>query len=581
MFSNLPHLNRLQRKVILIILVIVVVPMLVAGAVASAWVSTNFEKRLERWIKDSALVGQTWLQAYQSDAVLLGEVLADEPEFTAHLDFGEAGPIKEPLDRVIQKMGIHFVQIYTYEQRLIYSSAPVTMHALWEPGQGEAVLKVTQKDKSVLAAVGITPIPKQGRPRYYLVLGSLLEQDFITKLTQLTGLKTRLYYREGNNYYDVFSLPGRVLSLAHLSKGALQRLQVEKKAYYSVEAEDGKFRGQYTPIVDSEGHVEAILFGGLERRGFEELLTNRVLLFVAISLIGVVLGGLAGLLLSHLVVRPIEYLRNGVMQLAGQNFHTAVPVISDDELGELARAFNAMAVSLRHARDEQQQRFQRDKLIALGEMSAALAHEIRNPVGVINTAAALLDKAEHDATRRAELIRMLREESTRISNLVQDFLQLSRYRAPEFLEIDPVEPMQRALNAALAGRADIRVEQRFAHRDAHILADASLLQQAWSNILTNAVQAVGERGGELTFVTQVTDGEVLLSIEDSGPGIPADILPRLFEPFFTTKPQGTGLGLTIANTLVEASGGRLEIMPPEKGGARIGMRFPVYEKIAA
>ncbi|OGI43492.1 MAG: hypothetical protein A2V92_04755 [Candidatus Muproteobacteria bacterium RBG_16_65_31] len=176
---------------------------------------------------------------------------------------------------------------------------------------------------------------------------------------------------------------------------------------------------------------------------------------------------------------------------------------------------------------------------------------------------------------------MLREESTRISNLVQDFLQLSRYRAPEFLEIDPVEPMQRALNAVLAGRADIRVEQRFAHRDARILADASLLQQAWSNILTNAVQAVGERGGELTFVTQVADGELLLSIEDSGPGIPADILPRLFEPFFTTKPQGTGLGLTIANTLVEASGGRLEIMAPEKGGARIGMRFPVYEKITA
>ncbi|MBI5612919.1 MAG: HAMP domain-containing protein [Gammaproteobacteria bacterium] len=575
---NLPKLNRLQRKVVLIILVMVVVPMLVAGALASAWVSSNFEERLQRWIEESAVVAQTWLQDYQNDAILLGHVLADDPEFIVNLDSAEPTPLKQPLDQVIQKMGISFVQVYNARNKLIYSSAPVSFQSSWEPGQSEAVLKVTQKNKSVLATVGITPLPREGLARYYVVLGSLLDQDFINKLDQLSGLKTRLYYREGNNFYDLFSKPDEVQSLKHLPKEALKRLQQDKKPYYSLVAEQGQFRGQYTPILDSEGHVEAIIFSGLERRGFEEILTNRLVMFLLISLLGIAIGVLAGVLLSRLIVRPVEYLRSGVMQLAGQNFHAEVPVSSNDELGDLAKAFNAMAVSLRQARDEQQQRFQKDKLSALGELSAALAHEIRNPIGVVNTAAALLEKPDTDAKKHAELTRMLREESMRVNNLVQDFLQLSRYRQPEFASIDPTTPLERALGTALAGRNNIRVTRRLEHGDVRINADANLLQQAWGNILTNALQAIGERDGELTLTSVREDGCILIAVEDSGPGISPEAMPRLFEPFFTNKEQGTGLGLTIANTLVEANGGNLKILEPEKSGARFGMRFPIHEQ---
>ncbi len=578
MSLSLPKLNRLQRKVVLIILVMVVVPMLVAGALASAWVSSNFEKRLQRWIEESAVVAQTWLQDYQNDAILLGRVLAEDPEFIVNLDSAEPTPLKQPLDQVLQKMGISFVQVYNAGNKLIYSSAPVSFQSSWEPGQSEAVLKVTQKNKSVLATVGITPLPRVGQVRYYVVLGSLLNQDFINKLTQLSGLKTRLYYREGNNFFDLFSNPGEVQSLKHLPKEALKRLQQDKKPYYSLEAEQGQFRGQYTPILDSEGHVEAIIFSGLERRGFEEILTNRLVMFFLISLLGIAIGVLAGLLLSRLIVRPVEYLRSGVMQLAGQNFHAEVPISSNDELGDLAKAFNAMAVSLRQARDEQQQRFQKDKLSALGELSAALAHEIRNPIGVINTAAALLEKSDTDAKKRAELTRMLREESMRVNNLVQDFLQLSRYRQPEFALIDPAMPLERALGTALAGRANIRVNKRLEHGDIRVSADANLLQQAWGNILINALQAIGGRDGELTVTSAREDGHILIAVEDSGPGISPEAMPRLFEPFFTNKEQGTGLGLTIANTLVEANGGSLKILEPEKTGAKFGMRFPIHEQ---
>ncbi|MHB8346274.1 MAG: sensor histidine kinase [Acidiferrobacterales bacterium] len=576
MHLDLFRLNHLQRKVLLLILAIMVLPMLGAALLASEWVSSGFEARLKDYIVDAARVDRTWLKAYQNDAAMFGGVLADDPAFIARLNSGDPHPVRVPIARMAREMGINFIQVYSGDQTLLYSSKPVNMRTMWDTVQTEAVLKITRGGRSQLAAVGITRVPRHGAPRYYLVMGSLLGKNFISELSHLTGLKTRLYYRDGSNYLDMFSKPGTRTTFRRLPADVMKRLQADRRPYYSVKAENAHYRGQYTPVVDNKGRMEAIMFSGLKRAGFEEVLTNRLLLFSGISLLGVVFGAVTGLLLSRIVVRPVEHLRDGVMQLAAQNFNATVPVTSDDEVGDLTKAFNAMAVSLREARDEQQQRFRRDKLAALGELSASLAHEIRNPIGVINSASALLEKPELSADKKADLLRMIREESIRVSNLVQDFLQFSRHRHPEFLRIDPLAPLKRALAAALAGIGNVEVHERIGHRSACIMGDAGLLQQAWANILTNALQAMGDGGGRLSLATTVENDRIILSVEDSGPGIPAEVMPRLFEPFFTTKEKGTGLGLSLASTLVEVNGGRLLVLPPEKGGARFAMSFPVH-----
>lgn len=573
--------NRLQRKVLLVILAIVVVPMLLAGAVAAAWVSSYFEGRLEQWIVEAARVDQTWLKAYQNDAVMLGGVLAKEPAFVATVQTDNSVQLTEPLREIAHELGLNLIQLYDSKRRLLYSSLPVRGTSLWEPDQTQAVLKVTFRGKPSLATVGITPLPNARKPQHYLVLGSLMNDEFINELSQLNGLKSRLYYRDRHGYFDIFTVPGQVLSLKSLGKNVMQRLEKDKQPYYNPSAEGGRFRGLYTPVVDSQGRVEAIMFSGLERRGFEELLTNRLVLFFAISLLGIAIGGIAGLLISRLVVRPVQHLRDAVYQLSGQNFNTAVPISSADELGDLAQAFNAMAVRLRQARDEQAQNFQKDKLMALGELSAALAHEIRNPIGVINTAAALLDKGTVSLEKQAELRRMLREESLRVANLVQDFLQFSRHRPPSLAAIAPNAPLERALATAMHGHDRVRVHTDWRHGTAQIYADAALLQQAWGNLIANALEAMGTDGGALYLTSDVRDGRVHLTIEDSGPGIDAQTMPRLFEPFFTTKTQGTGLGLSLAHTLVSANGGTLEALATQKRGARFAMHFPLHQEAVA
>ncbi|MEJ2326436.1 MAG: ATP-binding protein, partial [Chromatiaceae bacterium] len=358
-----------------------------------------------------------------------------------------------------------------------------------------------------------------------------------------------------------------------LPADAFERLK-NKEDYYTPNAEEGTYWGLYSPLVDMTGRVEAVLFTGLARRQGADLLTDQVALTLAIGLGGTVLAVATGLVLSRIVVRPVEYLHEGVMRLAAQDYRAAIPIQSKDELGELARAFNSMAAGLRETRDEQRHEFQRDKLTALGELSLAMAHEIRNPIGVINTASKLLEKSE-DPKRTAELRRMIREESLRLDHLLKDFQQLARHRRPEPQPIDPVEPLERALEVSLAGRDDVRVTRGYLHRDRRLPLDAELLRQAWANLVRNALQAMGDGPGELQLRSAVEDDTLVVALQDSGPGVPVEIMTRLFEPFFTTKAQGSGLGLTIANTLVEANGGRLELFPGTRRGACFAMRFPL------
>jgi nitrogen fixation/metabolism regulation signal transduction histidine kinase len=329
-------------------------------------------------------------------------------------------------------------------------------------------------------------------------------------------------------------------------------------------------------VIDASGQVEAIWFSGYERTRNMEILTNESTLTLSIIFFGSLLALAVGLILSRVVVRPVEYLHNAVMKLAAQDFRTDIPIHSRDELGELARAFNAMADSLREARDQQQREFRRDKLSALGELSLAMAHEIRNPIGIINTASKLLETTE-DPSRRSEMRRVIREESQRLNHLLNDFQQLARHRQPELKPIDPAEPLEKALKVMLAGRDEISVKRKYQHDKILINADEELLRQVWLNLLRNSLEAMGQGAGELEVGTNVRDDNVEVYMHDSGPGIPIEKMTRLFEPFFTTKQQGSGLGLTIANTLVEANGAQLEYIPGDWKGARFAMRIPIFD----
>ena len=219
-----------------------------------------------------------------------------------------------------------------------------------------------------------------------------------------------------------------------------------------------------------------------------------------------------------------------------------------------------------------------ERLATAGELAAGMAHEIRNPLAAILNATALLtDETGLTPEERASTLAALRTEARRLNRILSDFLQFARPQEARRAPGDIREVVQHVSSLiredrSRAPRVDIRVTvdpavPRFAfERD-------QVIQVLW-NVALNAVEAMNGRG-RLSLEVNRRNGDVALSVSDTGAGIAAENLPRVFEPFYTGKPKGSGLGLTIAERIVGAHGGRIEIDSELGRGTRVTLLFPL------
>lgn len=218
-----------------------------------------------------------------------------------------------------------------------------------------------------------------------------------------------------------------------------------------------------------------------------------------------------------------------------------------------------------------------EQLAALGELAAAIAHEVRNPLAVVRSAAQgigeTLDGGAPEARRAASFIIA---EVDRLSTVTSTLLAASR---PLPLEARPTpvdELIERAVRLAgeAMGAKQIRLHRQAAGALPQVRVDPDLLCQVLLGLLTNAVQSV-PAGGEVSIAARAASDAVEVAVADTGPGVPAELRGRVFEAFFTTRPRGTGLGLAVARRIVEAHGGRIEVGERGGGGALFTVRLPV------
>jgi signal transduction histidine kinase len=224
---------------------------------------------------------------------------------------------------------------------------------------------------------------------------------------------------------------------------------------------------------------------------------------------------------------------------------------------------------------------QNEKLAAIGRLAAGVAHEVRNPLGVIRASASMVQESfgpEDEAHRACGFIC---EEIDRLNGLIASLLSFARPAEPRFQTVSLQTVLDRAirLEAQQLEQRRIGVE-RIAHGSLpEIVADPDMLSQMLLGLMTNAAEAVGEGGRIAVRVADDADG-VDVEVADSGPGISHDDSKRIFEPFFTTKTTGTGLGLAMTARIVQAHGGRIEVRQgagagPNGSGACFHVRLPL------
>lgn len=224
---------------------------------------------------------------------------------------------------------------------------------------------------------------------------------------------------------------------------------------------------------------------------------------------------------------------------------------------------------------------QSEKLASIGQMVAVLAHEIRNPLGIIKSSAeVLVKKTNPDPTRIQKLCGVIVEESSRLSVILSDFLDFARPRSPSLKPVDMRDVLERVknnLDHEIHAKQIRWVQENRKGEDFTVLGDLDLLYQAFLNVAMNSFEALDE-GGNLIISMDRENDRIRINFADNGHGINEEDLPKIFTPFFTTHQMGTGLGLSVVHNIITAHGGQIEVKSDPGKGTLFSIFLPKDSK---
>ena len=297
-----------------------------------------------------------------------------------------------------------------------------------------------------------------------------------------------------------------------------------------------------------------------------------IILILLVGSTGAVLVYLA----SKVLTDPINHMIDVIRKAKRGRLDERMEVDANDELGELALAFNRMTAIIRNNKEMEATLAQQGKMASLGVLSSGVAHEINNPLGVILGYASYLEgKMPHDDPAY-NYIHEIKRESKRCKKIVQDLLSYARTPKPT-MELTDINSLLDQIVDFAANHTDmhhVSVVKEFAPDLPLIEVDADQMRQVAINLILNAGAAT-HGGGKLTVSTALDEeGYVHLRFSDDGAGIPPENLEKIFEPFFTTKEKGTGLGLAITKQIVEQHHGKITIESKVGAGTTVIIRLP-------
>ncbi len=317
-----------------------------------------------------------------------------------------------------------------------------------------------------------------------------------------------------------------------------------------------------------------------ERTAIQGLLGRYRVLFGIFFFSTVCFGGLIVYLLERKVVRPLSVIERATRRVAEGRFETIEWDSGRDEISSLVQAFNRMVLQLLENRE---QMVRTEKLTALGTLTSGVAHELNNPLSNISTSCQILleEADERFSSHHRGLLSAIEEQVMKARDIVRALLEFSRQRDFQLRPVELKEVVEDTLKL-IRGDIPARVEVRAEVPHGILLQlDKARMQQAFINLIMNGIQAI-EEDGSVTIRASIDPSQafVLVEVEDTGSGIPPDMLPRVFDPFFTTKEvgRGTGLGLSVTYGIVERHNGRIWIDSTVGKGTKVFIRLPLQDQ---
>ncbi|KUO72274.1 MAG: histidine kinase [Desulfosporosinus sp. BRH_c37] len=329
----------------------------------------------------------------------------------------------------------------------------------------------------------------------------------------------------------------------------------------------------FSPIV-LNGKVVAVMWAG-ERLNpfFYQNDYFRILLrYFTFGVLALVMIG--SLIIIRNITTGVDRLKQGLQSME-ENIHHLLPEMSG-ELGQVARAVNRMAVGLIEKERLEDQLKQSEHLIALGRLATGVAHELRNPIGIIKTLVELMKEEYSQVSGIEEFTKAIDEQVDRQNMEIQELLDFGRPSKVSIKECSINDLIKGVLSfsAAMLRKQSVKVELQLDKKLSRILGDTEKLKQVFVNIIVNAAEAMPS-GGKLVIITKEIDDMVIIIFSDSGEGIPAEETLKVFDPFYTTKSTGTGLGLSISYQNIQLHGGTINVKSELNKGSTFIINLPL------
>jgi nitrogen fixation/metabolism regulation signal transduction histidine kinase len=565
-----------QRKLVLAFWLVSVIPTMIAAELAASTLSQIFESNVRIWLQESTKIVIDETTEIMHNNARVAQLF----QAYARPDAETGGKRDKLIADVADAMGIDVVAlIRSDDHKVMFSTADddIVSQISLSP---KAVLQTIHEGGSAVGTVVSTFHTLQGGVDYELVIATYLDNSFLTSVADVHSLDLRLYLRNSEGFGEIFStqrfedhppqVPPRIEAILRDTKAASEQ-------------STPRYSGLYSPILNDNGELQGVIFSGLLRHSSLVGLVNQTNLFLAIFLVGSALSLGVGSLVSQHLTRPLRGLREGVRAVTSGDYHRQVEVIGGDELAELSVTFNHMTERLRELQYLEAQLRRRDRLHTLGEVAMGLAHEIRNPLGIIKTATQLLHRRASLPETDMRHLEYVISEVTRINDLITEFLDFAKPSAPIRSTQSARDLLEDVLGFCAPELATHNVQAVIDEQTpgATVYADARQLTQACLNLILNAIDAMPEGGKlSLSIAREPLDGErpiTRISVTDTGQGVDPQVIQRIFNPFVTTKASGTGLGLAKVFSIMENHDGRVECISEQGAGATFNLYLPADE----
>ncbi|MCF5175314.1 HAMP domain-containing protein [Pseudomonas sp. PA-6-1D] len=548
-----------------------VIPTMIAAELAATTLSQIFDSNVRIWLQESTKIVKDEI----------GDILHDNARMAKLFLRYTAPPLNKQAakhDRltadIAEATDIDVVSlIRVSDHKIVFSTAPDDVVKQINL-TSNAVLQTIQVAGVTTGLVVSTFETTQEGVDYVLLVATYLDSSFLTSVADVHSLDLRLYLANPTGFSEIFSTqrfenhPSRIPTNVETAMRATKQPSEQFTNNYS---------GLYWPIFNDGGELQGVIFSGLLRHTSLVGLVNQSNLFVLIFLLSSALSLGAGVLVSRRLTKPLRDLSQGVDAVISGNYEHRVLVSGGDELAQLSSTFNHMTERLGELHHLEAQLRRRDRLHALGEVAMGLAHEIRNPLGIIKTATQLLHRRVDLPDTDKRHLEYVISEVSRINDLITEFLDFAKPNPP-LRVLQAARPVVEEILGFCS--PELATHNIDAHIDdqapgATIYADAKQLKQACLNLILNAIDAMPE-GGRLTLGIRSVDGNTVISIADTGQGIPADMIERIFTPFVTTKASGTGLGLAKVYSIMESHDGSIECASEKDAGATFSLYIPAH-----